>query len=83
MALQLSVIQQSKQVINLDARGVLTQMEELPFTEVSGTKCIIRLIKFNRVLVVCVCLSLSLSLSLTHTHLLSMFHIHLTHGHRL
>lgn len=34
VALQLSVIQQSKQVINLEARGVLTQMEELPFAEV-------------------------------------------------
>jgi hypothetical protein len=34
VALQLSVLQQSKQVINLDAKGVRTQMEELPFTEV-------------------------------------------------
>ena len=42
VALQLSVIQQSKQVINLDARGVLKQMEELPFPEVRQTNMIVR-----------------------------------------
>ena len=39
VALQLSVLQQSKQVINLEARGILTQMEELPFTEVRNSPC--------------------------------------------
>lgn len=39
VALQLSVIQYSKQVINLDARGVLRQMEELPFAEVRLLAC--------------------------------------------
>ena len=34
VALQLSVLQQNKQVINSDAKGVHTQMEELSFTEV-------------------------------------------------
>ena len=34
VALQLSVLQQGKQVINLDARRVLKYMEEQPFSEV-------------------------------------------------
>ena len=35
MALQLSVLNQNKQVINLEPKVVLKYMEELPFTEVS------------------------------------------------
>lgn len=34
VALQLSVLQQGKQVINLDPRGILKYMEEEPFSEV-------------------------------------------------
>ncbi len=36
VALQLSVLNQNKQVINLEPKQVLKNMEELPFTEVSG-----------------------------------------------
>ena len=39
MALQLSVLQQKKQVINLSARAVLQFMEEQPFAEVCIFAC--------------------------------------------